>query len=393
MTVPTRQQTPGGLGPGKALLALHRATERRTFVISYFRSVKDVSPRTVRRSWFDLKQVLLVHRQIERKHASGLFSPVVYRPGASRGNAGVEQITLAVADFDHNADASAVQQHLTAHGLACVIHSTYSHTREHPRFRVVVPLAEPVAPADWPEVSRRWLAFLSESGCRPDPGCTDAARMYYLPSAPPGAPLVAVSLAGMPLCLEDLPAIRVMDAPQEQALQTAGDVRPGDAYNERGDVLAVLERRGWSIGREQGPEVRLTRPGKDPRQGISATFGHGGSRMLYVFSSNAAPFRPNTGYSPFAVYALLEHAGDFSAAAKALAKQGYGSMAPSPAPPEQSETASGADAPARCPRPRASNREPAADWLVGRVLSGDEGELCLFLTPRQKGFIRLAHRP
>ncbi|MEJ5299044.1 MAG: hypothetical protein WHZ52_13515 [Armatimonadota bacterium] len=114
MTVPTRQQTPAGVSPGKALLALHRATERRTFVISYFRSLKDVSPRTVRRSWFDLKQVLLVHRQIERKHAAGLFSPVVYRPGASRGNAGVERITLAVADFDHNADVSSVQQHLTA---------------------------------------------------------------------------------------------------------------------------------------------------------------------------------------------------------------------------------------------------------------------------------------
>jgi len=45
---------------------------------------------------------------------------------------------------------------------------------------------------------------------------------------------------------------------------------------------------------------------------------------LYVFSSNAAPFEPGKAYGPFAVYALLEHHGDFAAAARALRAEGYG---------------------------------------------------------------------
>jgi len=37
-----------------------------------------------------------------------------------------------------------------------------------------------------------------------------------------------------------------------------------------------------------------------------------------VFSSSAAPFEPDTSYGKFAAFALVEHEGDFSAAARAL---------------------------------------------------------------------------
>ena len=43
-----------------------------------------------------------------------------------------------------------------------------------------------------------------------------------------------------------------------------------------------------------------------------------------MFSSNAAPFEPNSPYSPFAVYSLLEHGGDYSAATHQLASEGFG---------------------------------------------------------------------
>ena len=47
-------------------------------------------------------------------------------------------------------------------------------------------------------------------------------------------------------------------------------------------------------------------------------------RTFYVFSSNAVPFEPNQAYSPFAVYTLLEHNGDFVEATRALAAEGFG---------------------------------------------------------------------
>ena len=92
---------------------------------------------------------------------------------------------------------------------------------------------------------------------------------------------------------------------------------PGDEFNERGDVRALLVRHGWQcVG--GGENERWRRPGKD--QGWSATLR---DRVFYVFSSNAAPFEPNHPYSPFAVYALLEHQGDFAQAASALRGRGF----------------------------------------------------------------------
>jgi len=94
--------------------------------------------------------------------------------------------------------------------------------------------------------------------------------------------------------------------------------RPGDDFNRRGDVRAVLEQFGWSRVRG-GQNEYWRRPGKT--SGWSATFN---GEHFYVFSSNAAPFEPNQPYSPFAVYTLLHHGGDFEQAARCLRELGFG---------------------------------------------------------------------
>ena len=96
---------------------------------------------------------------------------------------------------------------------------------------------------------------------------------------------------------------------------------PGSDYNERGDFRDVLKKHGWRLAREEGSDgnEHWTRPGKVA--GTSATIK---DNVFYCFSSNAFPFEPNRAYTPFAVYALLEHNGDFKAAASALSSQGYG---------------------------------------------------------------------
>jgi hypothetical protein len=104
--------------------------------------------------------------------------------------------------------------------------------------------------------------------------------------------------------------------------------RPGEQYDARGldgwaDLLGPL---GWKRDHAHGDTVYLTRPGKD--KGVSASLGHcrsgRGDPRLFVFTSNAHPFEPDTSYSQFAAYALLNHGGDLSAAAGDLASQGYG---------------------------------------------------------------------
>ncbi|MDR2391943.1 MAG: bifunctional DNA primase/polymerase [Planctomycetota bacterium] len=105
----------------------------------------------------------------------------------------------------------------------------------------------------------------------------------------------------------------------------AGD-RPGDDYNRRGDMRETLRRHGWVHVRTAGPNEQWRRPGKD--KGISATVRVcDGVDVLYVFSTST-PFQAGRGYSPYQVSAILDHAGDYSAAASALRQQGYGTTLP-----------------------------------------------------------------
>jgi twinkle protein len=67
--------------------------------------------------------------------------------------------------------------------------------------------------------------------------------------------------------------------------------------------------------------VYLKRPGKK-EPGLSASWNHIPNRF-YVFSSNT-PFENGHIYKASAVYAILEHAGNFSAAAAALLEKGFG---------------------------------------------------------------------
>ncbi len=110
----------------------------------------------------------------------------------------------------------------------------------------------------------------------------------------------------------------LVPAPEPLRSYSDGSGRPGDEFNERGDVRVVLVRHGWVCARG-GENEYWRRPGKSVTW--SATLKNG---VFFVFSSNAAPFEPQRAYSRFAVYALLEHAGDFGKAAAALRAEGYG---------------------------------------------------------------------
>jgi len=133
-------------------------------------------------------------------------------------------------------------------------------------------------------------------------------------------------------------------------------LRPGDDFNERGDPRDVLLRHGWSLAKaaDSGGNEHWRRPGKPA--GTSATLK---ARVFYIFSSNASPFEPHKGYSPFAVYALLEHHGDFTAAASALAAQGFG----------QADRTQGVDLSAFiAPTPAATSPLRPSPLLVGELV-------------------------
>jgi len=105
--------------------------------------------------------------------------------------------------------------------------------------------------------------------------------------------------------------------------KSSSDDRPGDDYNKRASWPEVLEPHGWIPIFSQGEKTYWRRPGKEG-PGCSATTNYNESGLLYVFSSNATPFDSESAYNRFSAFAMLEHHGDFAAAAKALSRDGYG---------------------------------------------------------------------
>ena len=105
---------------------------------------------------------------------------------------------------------------------------------------------------------------------------------------------------------------------------SSGGTGPADDFNARGD-WSMLERHGWLLLQTYGEEQRWSRPGRDPPS-VSATTDHDGhTGIFYCFSSNAAPFfDANQGYSRFQVFSILEHGGDYKAAARELVAKGFG---------------------------------------------------------------------
>ena len=112
------------------------------------------------------------------------------------------------------------------------------------------------------------------------------------------------------------------EAPPMPPPPRGGGLRPGDDYNARATWLEILCPHGWMpLHTDANGVTYWRRPGKS--EGLSATTGRNEADNLYVFTTSTR-FDAEKPYSKFAAYALLWHGGDYSAAAKALAGQGYG---------------------------------------------------------------------
>lgn len=108
----------------------------------------------------------------------------------------------------------------------------------------------------------------------------------------------------------------------------AGEDSPGNDFNRRGTWEETgLFEAGWTWQRKVGDDKGfLTRPGKDT--GISASVGMVSSKAhgypyFYAWSTST-DFTAEVPFSRFAVYSQLKHAGNYSEAAKQLAREGYG---------------------------------------------------------------------
>lgn len=107
----------------------------------------------------------------------------------------------------------------------------------------------------------------------------------------------------------------------------ATSLSPGDDWSSRTDWAEILEHEGWTFfGHGVGRERLWVRPGKDRRDGHSASTDYNDKPGFYVWSTSAG-LPTEEPLTKLFIYAHYSFNGDMSTCAQYLKRQGYGSAA------------------------------------------------------------------
>ena len=136
------------------------------------------------------------------------------------------------------------------------------------------------------------------------------------------------TLAQAPAWLLEL--VRAPERPEAPERPTTPPVdaghRPGDIWAATTSWADILKPDGWQFAyTDPGGTEMWVRPGKEMREGVSASVGHKGSDVLKVFTSSLEGMGLSEGatYTKIGYLAATRHSGDHSAAAAWLASQGH----------------------------------------------------------------------
>ena len=258
------------------------------------------------------------------------WMPVEIEPG-QRKTERVKSVRLLVFDVEARAEMiedekrivgpeplalDAMVAELGLSGWRCILHTSYSHTPEHPRYRLAFPLSRPMQAAEVKPLGLHVAASLG-IGDSIDTACLEAARLYYLPRCPPErvALFRHTETKGAALPVDELlaEAARIDEAtksaakPRETGKQSASVI---GAFNNAHDVGAILEQFGYQ--RRRGN--RWLWPG--------STSGAAGVHLLpdsnpqRVYSFHGDPLNDGHSHDAFDLFRFLKHGGDISAAVR-----------------------------------------------------------------------------
>ena len=132
----------------------------------------------------DLEWELTTPRPARSKLDAPGWLPVRMRPGKTRRKScNVAEVWALVCDLDDDVDGwESLVARVKATGRRAILHTTWSHTPEAPRARVVFPLDRAVSAEQWAEVWESGAAWAQSWGAVVDGKCKDPARLYFLPA-------------------------------------------------------------------------------------------------------------------------------------------------------------------------------------------------------------------
>ena len=159
------------------------------FVLAALNGCRDNEPQPGEVEFAELAGLLsepIAHRG--SKESIPAWMPTILRPDDAgrfrRAKASVVAVSCLVLDLDQGEPLDRAAA--LADGYTAMMHTSWSHTPEHPKARLVFPFAEPAPVARWEQVwdaAARWAKL---GGLTLDPATKDASRLYFLPAYPVG---------------------------------------------------------------------------------------------------------------------------------------------------------------------------------------------------------------
>lgn len=211
-----------------------------------------------------------------------------------------------------------MQAELQLQGFDSILHTTYSHTTEHPRYRIILFLSRPLKPSELKPLGSYVIGLLGLAHCA-DAACLDPSRLFYMPRCPNEERKLQYCHARVEGEQLDVDAL-LLEAGREQAAQKASQPEgrsPAnggviDTFNAQNDVGQILESYGYM------PQ----RGGRWLWEG--STTGAAGVRLLpdggkgeRVYSSHGGdPLNDGHAHDAFDCFRILEHGGNIAEAIK-----------------------------------------------------------------------------
>lgn len=216
-----------------------------------------------------------------------------------------------------------MQAELQLQGFDSILHTTYSHTTKHPRYRIILFLSRPLKPHELKLLGSYVIGSLGLADCA-DSGCLDPSRLFYMPRCPNEERKLQYYHARVRGQRLDVDAL-LLEAEREQAAQETLQTQRRatvngsviDAFNALEGVGPILERHGYTAHRG----------GRWLWEG--STTGAAGVRLLpdvgkaeRVYSSHGGdPLNDGHAHDAFDCFRILEHGGNIAEAIKDVRRQ------------------------------------------------------------------------
>lgn len=212
---------------------MHSISSAPPLTLSMFNSPEDVQPKHWQVEGLAALALSAPHEAQATKRGA-LWSPAQYLDGRAREKRNVYQVSLLCLDVDEvetepvDVESLAVLlEHVDGLELERWVHSTYSHAPLEGRckVRIVCSLSRPVLASEWPA----FFAQATREICPVvDPSTSDASRMFYGPTHPPGVDpetLIHDYQPGRPIDVDAMLA-RATAAPSRPDKSRAVDTAP-----------------------------------------------------------------------------------------------------------------------------------------------------------------------